>query len=92
MEGRPVYVKSVGQERHYLLVVEGQSTWSIRSSLEDKTAYLESGRGTNSPGDPAAGPSVRLGVSSWRFWNFLFNFKLKGGGGWQEGEITVTCN
>ena len=87
MEGRPVYVKLGGEERRYLLVAEGKTSWSVRTGHIGKLVLLESGRGTNSPGDPGAGPSVRLGVRRWRFWNPL----VKEGGSLEEGVITVTC-
>ena len=87
MEGRPVYVKLGGEESRYLMVAEGKTSWSVRTAPLGKLVLLESGRGTNSPGDPGAGPSVRLGVREWRFWNPL----LEEGGSLEEGEITVTC-
>ena len=76
-EGRPVFKKVDGEPR-FLLVKEGD--WSIRSSTTATGGWIQSGRGTNSPSSPEAGPSVREGVTRWRYVP-----------GWKEGDISVTC-
>ena len=81
-EGRPVFKKVDGETR-FLLVREGETTWTIRSSTTATGAWIQSGRATNSPSSPEAGPSVRLGVTRWRY--------ADGKGGWKEGDISVTC-
>ena len=83
LEGRPVYEKTEGATRH-LRMAEGRTDWQVSSRLVGTGASLESGRGTLSPGDPAAGASVRSGVEGWRYWD---------GGEWQDsrGLVTVTC-
>ena len=79
-EGRPVYKKVDGETR-YLSVVEGTAVWSITDSTTATVSFILSGRATNSPSSPEAGPSVRAGVTRWRYWD----------GGWQEGDINVSC-
>ena len=80
-KARPVFKKVNGYTR-FLLVKFGEINWRIQSSTSGTAAYIVSGRGTNSPASPAAGPSVTEGVSRWRYWN---------GYGWREGYISVTC-
>ena len=80
-EGRPVFKKIDGEER-FLFVKEGTTTWSIRSSLTASEALIESGRATNSPTSPEAGPSDRFGTTRWRFWD---------GSNFLEGDIRLTC-
>ena len=79
-EGRPVY-KKVDRER-FLVVKEGFSSWLIDDSTTGDEAFIRSGRGTNSPSSPEAGPSVRLGWNGWVYAD---------GDGWQEGDINVSC-
>ena len=78
--GRPVFKKVDGEER-FLLVGEGKTQWAIRRSTTTNLAFIISGRATNSPTSPEAGPSDRFGVRRWRYWD----------GGWKEGDISVTC-
>ena len=78
--GRPVFKKVDGETR-FLLVKEGETVWSIRSSTTATVAWIQSGRATNSPSSPEAGGSVRLGVTRWRYSD----------NGWKEGNISVTC-
>jgi len=80
-EGRPVFKKVEGGPR-FLFVKEGYSTWSIRSSTTAAEDWVLSGRATNSPSSPKAGPSVRFGLTRWRY---LVSSK------WVEGDISVTC-
>lgn len=82
-EGRPVFKKVDGwfQDR-FLFVGEGLSGWTIRSSLTATGAKIQSGRGTNSPTSPEAGPSDRLGWTNWVYWD---------GSNWTEGDISITC-
>merc|ERR1711953_372215 len=79
--GRPVY-KKVGGQARYLLMPEGSTNWGIDDSTTGTGAWITSGRGTNSPSSPEAGPSVRLGMTGWEYAD---------GGEWQEGDISVTC-
>ena len=79
-EGRPVYRGEEGN-RGFLMVMEGQTVWSIQSTVTFTWIWIRSGRGTNSPGDPRAGGSQRFGLTRWEYWD----------GGWKEGDITVTC-
>ena len=64
-----------------MLVREGKTAWSIKSSTNGTAAYITSGRATNSPTASEAGPSLEFGVSKWRYWD----------SGWKEGVITVDC-
>ena len=79
-EGRPVY-KKVDRER-FLLVPEGQTAWFIYDSTTGTGAFIGSGRATNSPSSPEAGPSVRFGSTGWTYADDV---------GWPEGDISVTC-
>ena len=84
--GRPVYIKNKG-ETSFLRVEEGQTVWSISNTQMGSDIFMESGRATVSPADPAAGPSDRFGNLGWSFW-------ADGSGAWQDsmGQITVTCH
>ena len=79
--GRPVF-KKVGGEPRFLLVEEEFPSWSITDSMTTTGAKIISGRATNSPSSPEAGPSVRLGWTGWRYGD---------GSKWIEGDISVTC-
>ena len=79
--GRPVFKKVDGETR-FLLVAEGLVSWLISSSTTGTGGWIKSGRGTNSPSSPKAGPSVRLGVTRWQYAR---------GGKFVEGGISVTC-
>jgi len=81
--GRPVF-KKVDGERRFLLVKEGRTTWAISSSTTGTGTWIESGRATNSPASPEAGPTVRLGRTRWKYWD-------SDSSGWKEGDISVTC-
>ena len=83
-EGRPVFKKVDGEPRFLLMVKEGWIDWNIMmstTSTAGSEVKIESGRGTNSPASPEAGPSVRYGVTKWRYF----------ASGWKEGVISVTC-
>ena len=75
--GRPVFKKVDGETR-FLIV---GTVWYIKRSTTGTGGWIKSGRGTNSPSSPKAGPSVRLGVTRWRYSD----------NGWKEGNISVTC-
>jgi len=79
-EGRPVFKKVDGETR-FLLVKEGYTIWYISSSTTATGGWIQSGRATNSPSSPEAGPRVREGVTEWRY----------NDNGWKEGDISVTC-
>jgi len=86
--GRPVFKKVDGETR-FLFVPEGQIAWVIDSSIAATHAgsSIFSGRATNSPSSPEAGPSVRLGWTGWKY-----ALGRKGAWtGWKEGDISVTC-
>ena len=75
--GRPVF-KKVDGKPWILFVGTGQNDWTIWTGIGAK---ISSGRATNSPASPEAGPSVEEGVSKWRYWD----------GVWKEGDISVKC-
>ena len=78
--GRPVYKMVGGEGERFLFVHEGGVGWQISPSTTSTGAWIESGRATSAPSNEA-GPSVRLGRTSWAYSN----------DGWKEGEIDVTC-
>ena len=92
-EGRPVFAREDGSlidsvldlfaidQARFLIVAEGSTVWGIKRSTTDSGSYILSGRATNSPASPEAGPSVRDGVTRWRYAN----------NGFKEGDISVTC-
>ena len=57
---------------------EGNTAWTVQLS----GSKIQSGRGTNSPGDREAGPSYRMGVTRWRYDDKDV---------WKEGDISVSC-
>ena len=79
--GRPVFKKVDGETR-FLIVAEGSTTWTIQKSTTDTSSWIRSGRATNSPSSPEAGPSVMSGVTRWRYWDSVKSI---------EGDISVTC-
>ena len=81
-EGRLVFKKANGETR-FLLVREGTSGWIINSVTTATGAWIQSGKATNSPSSPEAGPRVREGVARWRYWD---------GSNHVEGDISVTCD
>ena len=80
--GRPVFKKVDGEEK-FLFVKEGINSWSIRDSLSTTEYHITSGRATNAPSSPEAGPSDTYGTTRWRFKN--------PGGNLVEGDISLTC-
>ena len=67
------------------MVKEGWIDWNIMmstTSTAGSEVKIESGRGTNSPASPEAGPSVKKGTTRWRYWD---------GASYVEGNISVTC-
>ena len=80
--GRPFF-KKVGLygETRFLVVAQGTISWTIWNSTTSTEGWIASGRATNSPSSPKAGPSVREGVTRWRYWD----------NGYKEGNISVTC-
>ena len=83
LEGRPVYSKSKGGRRE-LRMDEGSNGWYVIPPGAGSHALLASGRGSLSPGDPAAGGSVRAGLGGWWYW---------GGTDWQDSgeQLNITC-
>ena len=83
--GRPVFKKVDGEKKQkaFLVVKEGKAVWLISSSTTGTAGSIKSGRATNSPFSPEAGPSVKSGATRWRY----FDSKA----GWIEGDISVTC-
>ena len=58
-----------------------EKKWRIKTSLNAFGASIQSGRATNSPASPEAGPSDKDGVTRWRYKD----------AGLKEGDISVTC-
>ena len=85
LQGRPVYSKTEGGIR-YLKIPKGYNTWSVDNTLNGTEFFLYSGRGTLSPGDSAAGPSLKEGTEGWSYW--------ADGVDWEDSgsRITVTCH
>ena len=87
--GRPVFKKVNGEEPRFLFVPDGGSRWTIKSSTNvtgAAGAFIMSGRATNSPSSPEAGPRLRLGWTGWHYsvqWGDSVH--------WEEGGISVTC-
>ena len=80
-EGRPVFKKINGWSR-FLLLHEDSNAWTIRPSTFADGVHVQSGRATNSPALPEAGPRVGSEVTKWRYWDSV----------WREGDISVTCH
>ena len=80
-EGRPVFKKVDGDSPRFLLVPEGRTQWEITSSTKETSAWVKSGKATNSPTSAKAGASARRGVTRWRYFDL----------GWKEGDISVSC-
>jgi hypothetical protein len=80
--GRPVFRHERGDR--VLLVKEGYSNWRIARTTSDTGSWITSGRATNSPDQPEAGPSEREGTTGWRYVFY---------GKWEDskGAIEVTC-
>jgi hypothetical protein len=82
VSGRPVYMKEGGGR--FLLVPEAKVSWQIMDTIANSGSYIQSGRGTLSPGQVEAGPSERNGKMGWVYWN---------NGQWRDSaeKIRVTC-
>ena len=80
--GRPIFKKEDGGIERVLFVKEGNTNWRIRTSTSSTGAWIESGRATDSPTMPEAGPSERLNMTGWEYWS---------GDKWIVGTISVTC-
>ena len=71
--GRPVF-KKVNGETRFLYVESGLIHWVVSNDLTGQIRegrnkwWIASGRGTNDPTLLAAGPSVRLNTTRWRYW------------------------
>ena len=74
-EGRPVFKKD-GDSPRFL-----RTQWEISSSTKETSAWVKSGKATNSPTSAKAGASARRGVTRWRYFDL----------GWKEGDISVSC-
>lgn len=80
LSGLPVY-QDRGGSLKYLRVAEGSTAWGIGPATNGGL-WIDSGRGTTSPGDRMAGGSERSGYSNWRY---------SDGVEWKEGNITLSC-
>jgi hypothetical protein len=81
--GRPVFRHERGDR--VLLVKEGYSYWEIAPTIADTSSWIKSGRATDSPDQPEAGPSERWGTTGWRY---------ASQGIWEDskGTIELTCH
>ena len=72
--GRPVFKKVDGEAR-FLYLERGLLHWVVSNDLTGQIReghnkwWIASGRGTNDPTLLAAGPSVRLNTTRWRYWD-----------------------
>lgn len=80
--GRPVYQLVNSAVERYLLVQYGQVEWRLKSSVNTSTAFIQSGKATNSPTSAEAGPKVKDRLTRWRY---------DSNSVWKEGDITVSC-
>ena len=78
--GRPVYQKISGKAQEMLIA---ENTWQIRRSTGERRTNIRSGKGTNSPSSPHAGPSELDNTQNWLYLD-MYN-------GLVEGDISVTC-
>ena len=83
-EGRPVFKKVDGYSRFLLVQEEWSNAWTIRQKTFADGAYIQSGRATNSPTSPEAGPNAGSEVTRWRY--------AASGNSWEEGDISITCH
>ena len=82
LEGRPVFRKSEGGTR-YLRMRYWGTGWIVADTLEGSTGFLASGRATISPGDLAAGQSVKKGLEGWQYSGC--------GEGWRTFRGQISC-
>ena len=80
--GRPIYRQTAGGTRYLKLIL---GAWGVYPKQLGVGPTLRSGRGTLSPGDPAAGPSVKEGLEGWKFWDGSTHKDSR-------GMITVICH
>ena len=80
--GRPIFKKEDGGIERVLLVPNGITTWSIKTSTSSSGARITSGRATDSPTMPEAGPSEKMDKAGWVYW---------AEDKWIVGSISVTC-
>ena len=84
--GRPIFKKEYGGIERVLLVLKRETVWSIRLSTSSSTQHdnstITSGRATDSPTMPEAGPNARFNQTGWEYWD-----EDK----WIVGSISVTC-
>ena len=78
--GRPVYQKISGKPQEMLIA---ENTWQIRRSTGEGRTNIVSGKGTNSPSSPHAGPSELDNTQNWLYLD-MYN-------GLVEGDVRVTC-
>jgi hypothetical protein len=81
--GRPVFMQERGDR--VLMVAYGYSNWAIKPTTTSTGSYIISGRGTDSPDQPEAGPSERWGTTGWRY---AANGKFED----SQGTIEATCH
>ena len=84
-EGRPVYAKVEGTPG-FLRMKDSHVGWQFAPTESGNFTWLTGERGTLSPGDPAAGGSLRVGQEGWNYWD-------DAGREWKEsrGQLTVNC-
>ena len=83
-QGRPIYRFTGDRKINYLRVAPGAAFWSLSESATSLGGYLQGGKGTLSPGDPAAGPNLKSGLEGWNYWT---------GKEWEDSgsRVTVSC-
>ena len=83
-QGRPIYRFKGDKEINYLRVAPGAAFWTLMDSPTSRGAYLQGGKGTLSPGDPAAGPNLKSGLEGWNYYT---------GKEWEDSgsRVTVSC-
>jgi len=83
LNGSLLYMRDGGGQ--YLRIATGYTNWRIGSVKDSRsTPAISSGRGTNCPCNPAAGPSFRTGVSGWRYNDGSGNMLV-------DTALTLTC-
>ena len=86
-EGRPVYAKTVGTPG-FLRLKDSHVGWEVAPTVSGNLSWISGGRGTLSPGDPAAGGSFRYrdDRQAWAYWHEERKE-------WRDskGQITIIC-
>ena len=80
--GRPIFKKEDRGTEMFLYVLKGETVWAIGTSTSSTEGSIKSGKATNSPTMPEAGPSERFNQTGWDYW---------AGDKWIVGSISVTC-